>query len=380
MAWNEPGGNGPRDPWRGGSDQGPPDLDEMLRKLKRQFGGGGAGRGGPNIPLSGGLVVAALIVVMAVTAFSGFYRVEEAEQAVVLRFGKYHETKNAGLRWNVPVVDSVLKANTQLISSHSHKAHMLTADQNIVDVRIEVQYLIRDPRNYFLEIRNPEEALHQATESALRHAVGGEVLNAVMTERRVEVVAIVKQRIQEHLDNYRSGIKVQEVNIQDAHPPQAVKLAFDDVIKAKEDKARFINEAEAYKNQVIPEALGKRERILAEANAYRQEVIDRSQGEVERFEKVLAEYQLAPEVTRQRLYLETMEQVFGSTTKVMMDLEGSNNVVYLPLDRMLTNMPAAPQPALGSSQTGSAGLSSVAENNTSAFSSSMRRQPVRESR
>ncbi|MBL4865022.1 MAG: FtsH protease activity modulator HflK [Pseudomonadales bacterium] len=348
MAWNEPGGgrNNNQDPWRGNNDnQGPPDLDEVLKKLQDRlgslFGGGKGGSGGSSSGGKKGANSIALVVVVAVIAagvwgFSGFYKVEEAEEAVVLHFGEFSEIKGAGLRWNPPVIDRILKVNTKQVSSHAHQATMLSKDDNIVDVQLVVQYRVHDPKSFFLNIGDPLGALRQATESALRHEVGNTDLDTILTEGRHVMAQEVKGRLQTYLDVYTSGLYVDKVNIQDAHPPKAVKAAFDDVIKAKEDKTRLKNEAEAYSNGIIPEARGYAKRQESESNAYRQEMIARANGETIRFTRLLAEYQKAPVVTRQRLYLETMEKVLGSSTKVLVDLEGGNNILYLPLDKIIS--------------------------------------------
>ncbi|MBV1881995.1 MAG: FtsH protease activity modulator HflK [Pseudomonadales bacterium] len=347
MAWNEPGGgrNNNQDPWGGNNNnQGPPDLDEVLKKLQDRlgslFGGGKGGSGGSGSGGKSGGSFVVLAVIAAVIAggfwvFSGFYTVEEAEEAVVLHFGEYSEIKGAGLRWNPPFIDRILKVNTKQVSSHAHQATMLTKDDNIVDVQLVVQYRVQDPRAFFLDIGDPLGSLRQATESALRHEVGNSDLDLILTEGRHVMAQDVKGRLQSYLDIYSSGIYVDKVNIQDAHPPKAVKAAFDDVIKAKEDKTRLKNEAEAYSNGIIPEARGYAKRQESESNAYKQEVIAQANGETNRFSKLLAEYQKAPKVTRQRLYLETMEDVLSSSTKVLVDVDGGNNMLYLPLDKII---------------------------------------------
>lgn len=346
MAWNEPGGgrNNNQDPWGGRNDQGPPDLDEVVKKLQERFGGifGGKGGGGGGQGGGGGaLIIIALILAIAVWAVSGFYRVEQAQQAVVLRFGEFHEIKTAGLRWNPAVMDTVYKVDVNKVFSLPMRATMLTEDQNIVDVDLNVQYRINDPKLYFLHVNNPELALAHSVESALRHVVGGSLMDKVITDGREEIAIEVEARLQEYLERYQSGLLVDKVNIEDAHPPKEVKAAFDDVIKAKEDEVRVQNEAQAYANGIIPEARGKAKRMLQEADAYKAEVVERAKGEAKRFEQLLAEYKKAPEVTRQRLYLETMESVYGNTTKVMVDVEGGNNMMYLPLDRLVNNAAAS---------------------------------------
>lgn len=340
MAWNEPGGgrNNNQDPWGGRNDQGPPDLDEVVKKLQERFGGifggkgGGSGQGG-----GGAMVVVAVIIAIAVYVVAGFYRVEQAEQAVVLQFGEYKEIKTAGLRWNFPLIDQVFKIDVTKVYSKPMRATMLTEDQNIVDVDLNVQYRINDAKSFFLHVTNPEMALSHSIESALRHVVGGSRMDKVITEGREAIAIEVEQRLQEYLERYRTGLIVAKVNIEDAHPPKEVKAAFDDVIKAKEDEERLQNEAQAYANGIIPEARGSARRMVQEADAYKSEVVEKAKGEAARFEQLLGEYQKAPEVTRQRLYLQTMESVYGNTTKIMLDADSSNNLLYLPLDKILDN-------------------------------------------
>jgi membrane protease subunit HflK len=344
MAWNEPGGgrNNNQDPWRngGGNNEGPPDLDEVMKKLQERFGGlFGGGKGGNNSGGSNsggtGLLVVALVIGLLFWIGSGVYRVEEAEKAVVLRFGKFHNIVSAGLHWKPTFIDEILKVNTKQVYSHRHEASMLTEDQNIVDVQLEVQYLVDDPQKYYLEVADARSSLRQATESSLRHVVGSKPMDLVITEGR-EIIAIeVKGRLQEYLNRYNTGLYINKVNVQDAHPPKEVKASFDDVIKAKEDKERLKNEAEAYANGIVPEARGMARRQLEEANAYKSEVVSKAEGEADRFKRLLVEYEKAPEVTRQRLYIDAMESVFSNSTKVMVDVEGGNNMLYLPLDKIM---------------------------------------------
>ncbi|MDX1694086.1 MAG: FtsH protease activity modulator HflK [Ketobacteraceae bacterium] len=340
MAWNEPGGgrNNNQDPWGGRNDQGPPDLDEVVKKLQERFGGifGGKGGGGGG---QGGfaMVIVAIVIAVLVWFVAGFYRVEQAEQAVVLRFGEFHEITTAGLRWNPALVDQVFKFDVTKVYSKPMRATMLTEDQNIVDVDLNVQYRINDAKAYFLHVTNPEMAMSHSIESALRHVVGGSRMDKVITEGREAIAIEVEQRLQEYLERYRTGLVVAKVNIEDAHPPKEVKAAFDDVIKAKEDEERLQNEAQAYANGIIPEARGKARRMLQEADAYKSEVVEKAKGEAARFEQLLAEYKKAPEVTSQRLYLQTMEDVYGNTTKIMLDADGGNNLLYLPLDKLFSN-------------------------------------------
>ncbi|MEM6581110.1 MAG: FtsH protease activity modulator HflK [Pseudomonadota bacterium] len=341
MAWNEPGGgnNKPKDPW-GGGDQGPPDLDEALKKLQDKLGGifgGSKGRsggssGGGGIP--GGLIAVVFGVAVVVWALMGFYQLDQGERAVVLRFGKYLETKQPGLHWNPPLVDEVIVRNVTRIRPVSFREIMLTQDENIVEVRMSVQYLIDDPNAYVLQVREPDVSLQHAAQSALRHVVGGMGMNQVLTGGRAQIAVDVTERLQEYLNLYQTGILVDEVTVDDSKPPTQVQAAFDDVIKAREDEERLKNEAEAYANGIVPEARGSAQRVLEEALAYKEQVIANAEGEAQRFTQLLAEYERAPEVTRERLYLESVQSVMSNNNKVMIDVEGGNNMMYLPLDRL----------------------------------------------
>ena len=341
MAWNEPGGGnnkGPRDPW-GGGDQGPPDLDEALKKLQEKlggiFGGGGSSSGsggGRGIP--GALLVVLAAGAILVWALMGFYQVDEQERAVVLRFGKFLETVQPGLQWNPPLIDEVVRVNTTKVRAASFREIMLTQDENIVEVKLSVQYVIDDPTKFVLKVRDPERSLQHAAQSALRHVVGGTSMDLVLTEGRAQIAIDVHSRLQNYINMYETGILVSKVTVDESKPPTQVQAAFDDVIKAREDEERVKNEAQAYANAVVPESRGAAQRQLEEANAYKEEVTANAEGEAERFNRLLTEYQKAPEVTRERLYLDAVQGVYSNTNKVMVDVEGGNNVMYLPLDKL----------------------------------------------
>jgi modulator of FtsH protease HflK len=352
MAWNEPGnkGNG-NDPWgnggggRRGDDQGPPDIDELIRNLSKKFnslfggkggqsgGSGGSGSAGVSAGMLGGLVVLAAVVWAAM----GFYTVDEAERGVVLRFGVLqNEVVMPGLRWNPPIVDEVQKVNISRVNTRSYSNDMLTTDENIVTVSISVQYVVIDPVRFVLQVRDPQRGLDQAVESAVRHVVGGTTMDRVLTQGRADVAAEVRQRTQSYMENYQTGIQVTQVNVENAQPPVAVQAAFDDVIRAREDEQRAQNQALAYANRVIPEARGEAQRVIEQANAYRDEVIARAEGEAFRFEQLLVEYEKAPSVMRERLYIDTIQEVLSNTSKVLIDVEGGNNMMFLPLDRLLS--------------------------------------------
>lgn len=345
MAWNEPGGgNNDRDPWGGGGgDKGPPDLDEAFRKLQKQLagmfgrgrGGSGAG-GGMATSISPGLFGLILVGVAIVYGLFGIYQVDQQERGVVLRFGAVlDDVVLPGLHWNAPLIDDVTKINITQVNSHHHQALMLSQDENIVDVSMTVQFVIQNPVDYLLKVRDPNVSLAHATESALRHVVGSSTMDDVITEGRAAMAVAVDERLQTYLDRYETGILVSGVQIDQSGPPRQVQDAFDDVQKAKEDEVRLVNEANAYAESVIPEARGEAQKQLEQANAYRDQVIARADGEAQRFTKLLAEYQLAKEVTRDRLYIDAMENVLANSSKVMIDVEGGNNLLYLPLDRLM---------------------------------------------
>ena len=345
MAWNEPGGGkrGDKDPWGNRDNEGPPDLDEAFRKLQRnlsQMFGGGSGTGSSGGGATGGLsktgVGLAAVVTLLIYFAMGVYTVDQQERGVVLRFGEAREEIILpGLHWNPPLIDNVLIENVTRVRSRPHQSEMLTEDENIVKVKMTVQYVISDIVSYVLRVREPEKSLYQATESALRHVVGGTEMHEVLTEGRETLGLEVRERIQIYMENYGTGIKVTQVNVDETAPPDAVRAAFDDVIKAREDEVRLRNEADAYSNQIVPEARGNAQRLLEEAQAYKERVIAQSRGEAERFNKLYIEYKLAPEVTKSRMYIDTIESVMSNSTKVMIDVDGGNNLLYLPLDKIM---------------------------------------------
>ena len=364
MAWNEPGG-GNRDPWNGGGrDQGPPDLDEVVRKLSDRFnnlmgGRRGGDRGGAGAAGSGGSGWAGVGLVVAIIAVIGWliasiYIVNEGERGVVLRFGRYLETTLPGPHLRIFPIDRVEIVNVEqrrfrevgyrsgssgarqpAIRSVPKEALMLTQDENIVDVRLAVQYQIKDPRAYLFNVLDPESVLVQVVESATRETIGKSTMDFVLTEGRSDIVADIRTLSQAILDSYGAGLQIITVVLQDAQPPEEVQDAFADAIKAREDEQRLKNEAEAYSNEVIPRARGQAARRLQEASAYKEQVIAQAQGEASRFEQLLAAYSRAPEITRERLYLETLENVLSGVSKVLVDVKGTNNLLYLPLDRLL---------------------------------------------
>ena len=339
MAWNEPGNDKkPNDPWGNrGSNQGPPDLDEIIRNFQKKFGGlfGGGRRtsstGGRNF--SFGLIIVVIAVIWLAT---GFYKIEEAERGIIMQFGRYHDTTLSGLHWHIPrPIQKVVKVDVSNVSTLSVNATMLTQDENIVDVEASVQYRIGNPTDYLFKVSNPEKTLVEASESALRESIGKSKMDFIITEGRAHIATDVQTLTQEILDQYKTGLLITKVNIRQAKPPEAVKEAFDDVNKAREDEVRFKNEADAYRNEVIPRARGASARIREEADGYKQEVVARAEGEADRFTKLLKEYKRAPGVTRDRLYIDAVESVLGNSSKIMIDVEGGNNLLYLPLDKLI---------------------------------------------
>jgi len=336
MAWNEPGGG--KDPWGGNrSNEGPPDIDEAIKKLKETFSAFGVGSGsGSGAGGSGkSLLPIGLLVIAIIWGLLGVYQVDEKEQALVLRLGKYHDTLNAGLKWNPPLIDKVIIVRVTEERQYSARGLMLTQDENIVEISLTVQYNIANARDFVLNIKEPETSLKQATDSALRHVVGSTGLDGVISTGREQVAVGTAQRLQDLLNIYGSGINVVTINIEEARPPTEVKAAYDDVIKAREDLERLVNEAQAYSNGIIPEARGEAQRLREEANGYKSQVVSKSEGEANRFIKLLTEYKKAPQVTRERLYLDAIEEVMTNSSKVLVDTEGGNNMLYLPLDKII---------------------------------------------
>lgn len=358
MAWNEPGDK-KNDPWSGGGrEQGPPDLDEVIRRIKQRFGGvfGGGGSGAPRGTGSGGNLPGFAVVAVAIVAWLAYdviYIVEPAERGVVMRFGKFIDTLEPGPNFAFPrPFDTVIKVNIDEVRNVEvgyrslgsgtsdqkvrQESLMLTRDENIVDVKFAVQYKVHEASAYLFNVKDPDTTLQQATESAVREIVGKSNMDFVLTEGRSEIANRAKALIQEILDRYEAGLTVIQVTMQDAQPPDEVQDAFFDAIKAREDEQRAINEAEAYSNDVLPRARGAAARLMEEANGYKAEVVARSQGEASRFLALLAEYEKAPVVTRERLYIESIESVLSNTNKVMLDVKSGNNLLYVPLDRMIS--------------------------------------------
>jgi membrane protease subunit HflK len=353
MAWNEPGGSGGKDPWGGrNNEQGPPDLDEVVKKLQDKFNGlfgGGGNRGGSSSTSGGmgasgmGLIVVLLAVVWGV---SGFYTIQEGIRGVVMQFGAYNETTMPGLHWYPRFIQSVEQVNVDNVRSielgfRGDESLMLTQDENIIDIKFAVQYQVKDARNYLFNVREPDETLRQAMETSVREIVGKSEMDFIITGGRADVVDRAQALMQAILDQYQSGLVISSLNMQDAQAPQQVQGAFADAVKAREDEVRFKNEAEAYANDVLPKARGQAARLLEEANAYKEQVIAEAEGETKRFLSVLEQYIKAPSVTRKRLYLDTIESVLSQSSKVVVDTKGNNNLLYLPLDKLMQRDPEA---------------------------------------
>ncbi|MDP7568308.1 MAG: FtsH protease activity modulator HflK [Arenicellales bacterium] len=360
MPWNEPGSDN-RDPWgQGNGQKGPPDLDDVIRDLQKRiraiFGGGGrSSGGGRKLPSLGGKAIGLLLLVAAVLwVASGFYVVKQGEQSVELRFGAFKMIKQAGLRWHMPypieaneivnvqqlrTVEVGYRTNfrSNQLASVPKEALMLTEDMNIIDISFAVQFDIKDPKNLLLFVAGSlDSVVRGATESSVREVVGRSSMDFAITGGRREIAQETKNLLQIILDRYHTGINIKAVEMQNAQPPAEVKAAFDDAVKAREDEERLKNEAEAYANDILPRARGGAARFIQEAQAYQATVVANAQGEASRFIQVLEEYQKAPEVTRDRLYLDAMEDVLGSSTKLIIDQQsGGNNVMYLPLDQLI---------------------------------------------
>ena len=352
MAWNEPGNNGKNnDPWKqGGRDQGPPDLDEVFRNLGKKFGGifgGGKSSGGSSNGGASAALILVLIVAALVWAFSGFYTIKESERGVVLRFGQYLDEVGPGIHWKPTFIDTVLPVDVTSVRSLRSDGFMLTQDQNLVRVTFEIQYRVFNARLYKFSVVDADSSLHQATDAALRYVIGHSIMDDVLTRGREVVRQNTRQELEGIIEPYNMGIALVDVNFRDARPPEEVRDAFDDAIKAQEDQERFIQEAQAYAREIEPRARGQVNRVMQEAEAYKQQIVLKAQGEVARFEKLLPEYLAAPKVTRDRMYLETMEQVYSNTSKVLVDVKNGNNIMYLPLDKMLNQGSSGTAPSSG---------------------------------
>ncbi|HEY9193126.1 MAG TPA: FtsH protease activity modulator HflK [Methyloversatilis sp.] len=354
--WGNQGGNGNK-----GGNQGPPDLEDLWRDFNRRLSGmfgGKSGDGGNRPPVSsrqfGGGIGVILGLVLIVWLASGLYIVDASQRGVVLRFGKLHETTEPGLQWRLPYpIDSHELVNLTGVRTVEvgyrgternkvlNEALMLTDDENIINIQFAVQYILKDPVAYLFQNRSPEDTVVHAAETAMREIVGKSKMDFVLYEGREQIAADAQHIMQQILDRYQTGIQISRLTLQNAQPPEQVQAAFDDAVKAGQDLERQKNEGQAYANDVIPKARGTASRLLEESNGYKQRIIATAQGDASRFKQVLAEYVKAPEVTRQRLYIDTMQQVLMNTSKVMVDAKGGNNLLYLPLDKLMQQAGAA---------------------------------------
>lgn len=358
--------------WGNKNSGGPPDLDELMRnfnkKISELFGGKGSGNkaGGTGAPQSFGVGIGLIVLIVALLWIaSGFYIVDASSRGVVLRFGKYVDTTQPGPRWHMPFpiesveVVSVSQVKTVEIGYRENvknkmlkESLMLTADENIIDIQFAVQYFLKDPKDYLFNNRKPDENVRQAAETAIREIVGKNKMDFVLYEGREQVAAATTKLIQDILDRYKTGILVSKVTMQNAQPPEQVQAAFDDAVKAGQDRERQKNEGQAYANDVVPRAKGAAARLQEESEGYRQRVIANAEGDASRFKQVLVEYEKAPTVTRERMYIDMMQQVLTSSSKVMVDQKAGNSLLYLPLDKLIqsTGQPVPDALATGSAE------------------------------
>lgn len=324
MAWNEPGGGKDNDPWSNPRRSGkPPNIDEAIGRLQQKLGNAGGGKA----------VAGVVFLVFAVWMLSGIYTIDAGQRGIELQFGKYVGTTNAGPHWHLPYpIGSVIKVNVDEFRDKQLKMPALTDDENIVDVRISSQFVISDPVSYLFNVRDPDGTLSDVMQSAIREVIGSMSMDRVLTDGRAEIVTQVRDRMQELLNGYNTGLKVQSVNLQDVQPPEAVQPAFEDAIRAREDEQRYISEASAHANKIVPQARGEAAQIEEQAKGYESKVTNAALGEASRFTQLLQSYRLAPELMRERMYLDTMGEVLSKNRSVVLDTPGSaNNVFYLPL-------------------------------------------------
>jgi len=351
MAWND---NNNQNPW-GNNGQTPPELDQVIIDFKKKFSGVFGGKppsnsDTPRLPSVGGLKYI-FILALLVWVLSGIYIIDPAEKGVVLRFGAFQEETGQGPHWHLPYpIETLNRVNVEQIRTAqigyrdaisnrrggnvSSESLMLTKDENMIDAKFAVQYKINDVQAYLFNVANPDMTLRHVVESAIRQVVGKNTMDYVLTEGRVSIADDIKEKSQELLDVYQTGLQITTVNMQDAQPPEQVQASFSDAVKAREDKQRLINEAQTYANDILPKSRGKAARMLEESKAYKSEVVSKSEGEASRFGQILAEYEKAPGVTRERLYRETMENVFANTSKVIVDSK-ANSMMYLPIDKLI---------------------------------------------
>jgi membrane protease subunit HflK len=374
MAWNEPGKDD-KDPWgnkQGGQD-GPPDLDEVVKKMQDKlssvFGGKKSGKSnGSDSGNAGGstpnLFLPIVLLVLAWVAYNSVHIIDQAERGVVLRFGEYVATLDPGLNFRLPKpIETVYKVDVSQVLPITDQALMLTKDENIVDINMAVQYRVNEASDYLFNVDMPDFTLKQVAKTAVREVIGGSDMDFVLTEGRTKIETDTKQLMQTILDQYKVGLVIESVNMQSAKPPEEVRNAFDDAIKAREDKQRLINQAEAYRNEILPQARGEAARQTEDAMAYQTRVSEQATGEAQRFEQLLEAYLLAPKVTRERLYIDSMESVFHRNKKIFLDTGAGDKILYLPLDG--TNAKTVPAPVYRSSSSAGDSLSDSATDRSS---------------
>lgn len=349
MALNDPN-------WGKRGNEGPPDLDELWRRLNQRLNSMFGGKGGGTAPQApsgrqmGGGVGLLLIIVVLVWLASGFYIVDAPQRGVVLRFGKYVETTDPGPRWHLPwPIESAEVVNVSgnrsveigyrnnVKSKVLKESLMITDDENIIDIQFAVQYVLKDPEDYLFDNRDPDATVMQAAESAIREVVGKSKMDFLLYEGKEQVTTSVRKLMQDIIDRYKTGITISRVTMQDSQAPEQVQAAFDDAVKAGQDRERQKNEAQAYANDIIPKARGSASRLMQESEGYKQSVIANAEGEASRFRQVVAEYNKAPSVTRDRLYLDTMQQILSNSSKIVVDQKSGGNLLYLPLDKLMQN-------------------------------------------
>jgi membrane protease subunit HflK len=363
MPWKEPG-KGDKDPWSSGGQQ-PPDLEEVFRnvnnRLRSLFGGGGGGRKSESSGGGGSVVSIVLVALLLWGGWDAVHIIDEAEQGVVLRFGAYNRTLSPGINLTLPrPFETMIKVNVSKVRSLEDRGYMLTEDENLVEFDYKVQYRVAEPQNFLFKVRDPESTVRDAAESALRESVGTNRLDAILEGTQRETVRMETFRVlQETVDRYEAGVLVTQFNFTDVNVPAQVREAYSDVIRAREDRERFIEEARVHANSVIPEARGQAARVVQEAQGYKASTVALAEGEAQRFLLLLAEYQKAPEITRKRLYLQTMENVFGRSRKVLLDADSSGNILYLPLDQLSSGKTGPTvMPPIGTPDTSAPGIDS----------------------
>jgi membrane protease subunit HflK len=373
-SWQPPPGRAPQQ-----QQSGPPDLDELWRDFNRKLGqmfggkggpqrpqgpgGSGGGSGGPEIPafiknLGIGVILGGAALVWLAT---GFFIVQEGQQAVITQFGKYHSTVGAGFNWRMPYplqrhelvfvtqIRSVDIGRDNIVKATGlRESAMLTEDENIVEIKFAVQYRLNDARAYLFESRNPTEAVVQSAETAVREVVGKMKMDSALAEERDQIAPRVREKMQTILDRYKVGIEVVGINLQQGgvRPPEQVQAAFDDVLKAGQERERAKNEAQAYANDVVPRAVGAASRLKEEADAYRERIVAQAEGDAQRFKTILPEYQKAPQVMRDRMYTDTMQQIYSNVTKVLVDSKQGSNLLYLPLDKIMQQVTQVTPPGM----------------------------------